>query len=189
MSSAMPASASIFLIRHGEKPESGTGLSPAGEARAKAYVTYFQNLRDPQGKLIHWDHLIASRATAQSDRPRLTIAPLATALAKTVKTDYKDGDYAGLVKHIRQNAQQYANSNILICWHHGEILNLAAEMGGSYSTLPASSSWPAKWPESVFGWLLKLYFKPDGTVHHNVTQAVNQRLMPDDKADPVAGRA
>jgi hypothetical protein len=55
--SPMPASATIFLVRHGEKPDSGTGLSPAGQARADAYVKYFQNLQDPQGKIIHWDQL------------------------------------------------------------------------------------------------------------------------------------
>jgi len=32
----MPGSATLFLIRHGEKPDSGTGLSPAGQKRADA---------------------------------------------------------------------------------------------------------------------------------------------------------
>jgi len=54
--SAMPANATIYLIRHAEKPPSGKGLSPAGQARANAYVQYFQNLTDPEGKKIKWYH-------------------------------------------------------------------------------------------------------------------------------------
>ena len=31
------ADATVVIVRHGEKPDEGAGLSPAGEARAKAY--------------------------------------------------------------------------------------------------------------------------------------------------------
>ena len=33
----------IVLIRHAEKPDAGDALSPAGEARANAYVDYFKH--------------------------------------------------------------------------------------------------------------------------------------------------
>ena len=33
----------ILIIRHAEKPESGEGLSPTGEERAKNYVNYYKN--------------------------------------------------------------------------------------------------------------------------------------------------
>ena len=37
--------ATIWIIRHAEKPAAGAGLSSEGQERAKAYVRYFQNLR------------------------------------------------------------------------------------------------------------------------------------------------
>jgi hypothetical protein len=184
--SPLPANATIFLIRHAEKPASGPGLSPAGQARAEAYVKYFQNLKDPQGKILQWDYLFACRDSDNSDRPLLTITPLAAALKKPIDTKYKDKDYSKLVADLQQKAKQYAGSKILICWHHGEILQLTEAMGASCATLPAASNWPSKWLGEVFGWLLQIYYKADGTIHHSSTQAINEKLMPDDTVDPVA---
>jgi hypothetical protein len=186
---AMPANATIYLVRHAEKPATGPGLSPQGQARADAYVKFFQNLKNPDGKTIHWDYLFASEESDASDRPLLTIRPLAKALEKPIDSNYKDKDFALLRDHIEKHAKgRYAKSNILICWHHGEILQLAAALGASPVVLPPSSDWPAKWPGTVFGWLLKVYYKDDGTLHHKQTQAVNEHLMPDDTTDPVFGK-
>ncbi len=163
----MPANATIYLIRHAEKPDSGKGLSPAGEARAKAYVQYFQNMTDPAGKPIHWDYLFASEDSDNSHRPKLTIKPLADAIQKSIDTEYADNHYADLVNHIKEHAKdRYANANLLICWHHGEILDLATALGASPADLPPASEWPKKWPGEVFGWLLKIYYKEDGSLHH-----------------------
>ena len=40
-----------------------------------------------------------------------------------------------MVTHLQQDSQRFAKSNILICWHHGEILQLAAAMGASSGAL------------------------------------------------------
>jgi hypothetical protein len=184
--SPMPGDATIYLIRHAEKPPSGNGLSPAGQARANAYVIYFQNLQDPQGKTIQWDYLFACKDSENSDRPVLTITPLANAINKTIDSHYKDTHYPDLVTDLQQNAKQFAGKNILICWHHGEILQLAEAMGASCATLPAASTWPSTWPGEVFGWLLKAYYKSDGTIHHSLSQTINEKLMFDDTVDPVA---
>src|SRR6266699_3494061 len=37
--------ATVLIIRHAEKPETGKHLSPAGVSRAQAYVSYFKSLR------------------------------------------------------------------------------------------------------------------------------------------------
>jgi len=184
----MPVNARIFLVRHAEKPDSGTGLSPAGQRRADAFVKYFQSLKDPEGKIIRWDHLFACKDSENSNRPLLTLTPLSEALRKKINSDYEDKHYAELVKHFNQNAQHYAGSNIIICWHHGKILELAAAMGASSSTLPPVSNWPAKWPGDAFGWLLQMYYKADGTLHQKSTQAINEKLMPDDTVDPTFGK-
>ena len=183
--SPMPANATIYLIRHAEKPDSGPGLSPAGQARAQAYVHYLQNQTDPQGKPIRWDYLFASSDSENSDRPLLTITPLAKAIQKTIDSSSADKQYAKLEKDIRDNAKDYANKNILICWHHGEILNLAQTLGASPESLPSSSNWPDKWPGEVFGWLLKLYYDDHSALQNQQSQAINEHLMPDDTVDPV----
>jgi hypothetical protein len=183
--SPMPANATIYLIRHAEKPDSGPGLSPAGQARAQAYVHYLQNQTGPQSKPIQWDYLFASTDSENSDRPVLTITPLATAIQKPIDSSCEDKHYLKLEKHVRENAEDYANKNILICWHHGEILDLAGALGASPESLPPSSTWPNKWPGEVFGWLLKVYYKDDGTLQKQQSQAINEHLMPDDTIDPV----
>jgi hypothetical protein len=183
---SMPANLTIYLVRHAEKPPSGSGLSAAGEARANAYVKYFQNVTDPSGKTMKWDYLFASAESTHSDRPFLTIQPLAQAIGKTIDPDYKDKHFSKLVKFIQENRKkQFDDSNILICWHHGEILDLAQSLGAECNNLPQSSNWPLSWPGKVFGWLLKIYYRSDGTLQHKQTQAINEKLMPDDIIDPV----
>ena len=102
----MPVDLTIYLVRHAEKTPSGTGLSAAGEARANAYVHYFQNVTDPSGKRIKWDYLFASAESTHSDRPFLTIQPLAQAIGKTIDGDYKDKHFSKLVEFIRQNPEE-----------------------------------------------------------------------------------
>ncbi|MCG2991082.1 hypothetical protein, partial [Escherichia coli] len=73
------ADATIAIIRHGEKPDSGTGLSPAGEKRAQAYSAYFQHLT-LDGRPFRPDTLIATADSKNSARERLTLEPLSQAL-------------------------------------------------------------------------------------------------------------
>jgi hypothetical protein len=186
----MPANATIYLIRHAEKPEepeSGTGLSPAGQARADAYVHYFQNLVHG-GQKIRWDYIFASKASNSSDRPVLTVTPLAAALHLTIDSTYKDKDYRELADAIQGNPADYSNKNVLICWHHGKELDLAQALGASPETLPESSAWPSTWPGDVFGWLLKIVFTVEGALDVDQTVAINEALMSDDTTTPTYGR-
>jgi hypothetical protein len=66
----------IFIIRHAEKPEVGSGLSSEGRARARAYVKYFQDFR-LDGQPIQLDYLVAADDSEHSQRPRQTLEPLA----------------------------------------------------------------------------------------------------------------
>jgi hypothetical protein len=185
----MPANSTFYLVRHAEKPTRGMGLSPAGQARADAYVAYFQNQAAPAGGLIRWDYLFACKDSTNSERPRLTITPLGEALNNLPTTQFADAQYKSQAEHFQQNAKLYEGKNVLICWHHGKILDLANQMGASHATLPHTAKWPQKpWPPEVFGWLLKIYYKADGTVDSLSTQAVNQQLMSDDTSDPPGKR-
>ena len=185
---AMPACSTIVLIRHAEKAKSGHGLSSAGHARANAYVQYLQNFTALEGPVTRWDHIFASKKTDESHRPMLTVTPLSAALGIPIHQQYADEDFVKLVKHIREKRDHYAGQNILICWHHGRILQLAAALGASPATLPPNSAWPSHWPESVYGWLLAIHYTADGCLSLDQTRAINEALMPDDTIAPIYGR-
>ena len=184
----MPANLTLFLVRHAEKPDSGSALSAEGRARAQAYVRYFQRLTTDFGQPIRWDHLFAAKESDHSNRCVLTLEPLAAAIHMPIDAQFKDKRYERLADYLRLNpGRQFDHANVLICWHHGEILELAKALGVRGSDLPESSHWPRRWPEGVYGWVLKVYFNADGTLDRDHTEAVNEALMPDDTAGPVYG--
>lgn len=173
----MPKNTNILMIRHGEKPKSGTGLAVAGQERAQAYVIYFQNY-SLKSNLVKLDYLFAAANSSKSHRPYLTIQPLAAALGLKINAKHKDKEYQKVADDILQNSK-YDQSNILICWHHGEILDLAAALGAK--DLPPKSNWPTPpWPGKVFGWVLQLCYDGDGNIIPSQTICINQQLMYDD---------
>ena len=181
----MPKNTNILMIRHGEKPDSGTGLAVPGQERAQAYVIYFQNY-SLDSNLLKLDYLFAAADSSESHRPKLTITPLATAIGLDINAKHKDKDYQKVADDILQNSK-YDGSNILICWHHGEILDLAAALGAK--GLPPTSDWPTPpWPKHVYGWVLQLCYDADGNIDPSQTICLNQKLMYDDHGkNPPAG--
>ncbi len=176
----MPKSATILLIRHAEKsgdPLNAT-LTPAGEARAQAYVAYFRNLAHGPSPVAAPAHLIAAADSVHSTRSRLTLAPLAAALGMLMDLTVADHDYQALADRLLGDPR-YDNATILICWHHGQILALAHALNAPPSTLPAI------WPDAVFGWLLRLDFDASGQLLK--AQASNQQLMFDDQGATPSG--
>jgi hypothetical protein len=163
------------------------GLSPAGEARAKAYVAYFQNykLRPLEtGAPLKLDYLFAAADSPESDRPSLTVAPLAAALSLPVDAKIEDKNFGKLETHLRSDGK-YVNSHILICWHHERILDLAGVLlGVDPDTLPTSSNWPKHWPGDVYGWLLQIVYDCNGQIVPDQTLCINEALMPDDTQNP-----
>lgn len=174
----MPSNANVLLIRHAEKPDQGTGLAPAGQARAQAYVAYFQNYAIG-GNAIQPQYIFAAADSDESHRPRLTVTPLAQALGLAIDDKHKDKDYQKVADDLLAHAK-YDGGNTLVCWHHGEILDLAAALGASAQTLPASSNWPTKWPGDVFGWVLQLVYGADGKLVPAQTVCLSEQLMYDD---------
>ena len=177
----MPANLTIFIVRHAEKPTVGGDLAPEGVSRAQEYVQYFQKQVKYDGKPIQWNFLFASAESVNSDRPFLTLQPLSEAIHVDIDSDFKDKHFDDVAKELRRNkGNKFDNANVLICWHHGEILQLAWALGANSTILPASAHWPAKWPGEAYGWLLKLYFTPEGILDRDHTEAINEELMPDD---------
>ena len=164
----------IVLIRHAEKPGAGDALSPAGEARANAYVDYFTHFT-VNSNAIHFDYLFAAKDSHESKRPRLTIKPLSKALGLGINTDFKDEAYARLADEL--HSRRYSNKNILVCWHHGKIPKLLAALGADPLHLLPNG----KWPEDVFGWVLLLEYDENGHLNAAVK---DENLMPGDAANP-----
>jgi len=188
----------ILLIRHGEKPgnpaaelaDDGPGLSADGRARAQKYVEYFGSF---QAHDIHGTHAKAAKpawvfATADnpgtSYRPRLTVTPFADAALVPLRCCIDDKDYAELVKQLHGDTS-YDDTTILICWHHGKILELADHLLTHHVKGPLhhpepGACWPKRWPPEVFGWLLQIHFDHDGNPDRHWVRCINERLMTDD---------
>lgn len=174
----MPKNTIVIMVRHGEKPDSGEGLSVAGQERAQAYVIYFQNYLF-QGQPLKFKYLFASESSSQSHRPHKTINPLSQAINIPINDEHKDTDFKNLAEELLKH-EKYHNSNILICWHHGEILHLAKALGVDDAILPSTANWPLQWPESVFGWVLQLVFDEKEKIDLNQTICLSEMLMYND---------
>ena len=129
--------ATILLIRHGEKPETGIHLSPAGVERAKAIPQLFggagaaapHNLPKP-------NFLFATRAGKNSDREVDTLLPLGEALQMPISHEIADKDFAALATELLSG--KYAGKVVLVCWHHGSLPAFAKALGA----VPPYDPWP-----------------------------------------------
>jgi hypothetical protein len=153
LASAGMAGVTILIVRHAEKPESGSDLSPAGSARAAAYARYFDPF-NPVDPFVP-DMLIASKDTTRSDRPELTLKPLSAAIGLPIDTRFANHDVKDLAKTLRLGTH---GKHILIAWHHGQMPKLIRALGGDPDrVLPGG-----EWPEDVYDWVVELSFDNDG---------------------------
>jgi hypothetical protein len=161
---ASKAPAVIFLMRHAEKPLSDSkdpNLSPEGFKRAQALPKLFLD-----GTLPRPDFLFASAPSKHSNRPAETIAPLAQALNLKINVDYEDIESGPLAKKILGG--KYAGKVVVIAWHHGEIPNVAHDLGVTDA--------PRKWEPDVFDLIWKIQYV-DGKAEMTV---LHEHLMPGD---------
>ena len=149
-----PKGGTLLLIRHAEKPEVGDGLTPAGEARARAYVDYFPHFKLGADTLKP-DEIFAAADSRNSRRPRLTVEPLAQALKLPVNTPYKDKDFLSLANALRSG---HDGRNILVCWHHGAMPELLRALGADPGTLLPDG----RWPGDEYHWVIVLRYDQEG---------------------------
>ncbi|UDL90477.1 flagellar basal body-associated protein FliL [Mesorhizobium sp. PAMC28654] len=148
------ADATVLIIRHAEKPDSGTGLSPAGEARAQAYVGYFQHLT-LNGAAFRPDTLIATADSKNSARERQTLEPLGRALRIPLDLRFDNKDIAGLVRALMAEPHR---KSVLIAWHHGTLPQIIEALGGDpHAVLP-----DGYWPDNVFDAFVVLRYDHGG---------------------------
>ncbi|GMG08848.1 unnamed protein product [Aspergillus oryzae] len=105
------ASPTVYLIRHGEKPDDGgNGLSAQGVQRA-------QCLRSVFGK---------TATGGKRTRPYETVLPLAEDLGLTVDTSCDRDD----PKCVKKAVEKYkGDGNILICWQHEALTDIVKKLG------------------------------------------------------------
>jgi hypothetical protein len=137
-------------------------------------VDYFKHF-SVNANPIHFDYLFAAKNTQESKRPKLTIKPLSKALGLDINADFKDDEYAKLADELHSG--RYNDKNILVCWHHGKIPKLLTALGADpHKLLPNG-----KWPEDVFGWVVRLEYNQKGVLNAKVE---DENLMPGDAANP-----
>ena len=160
--------ATVLLIRHAEKPESGPDLSPAGVARADAYVKYFGDFQ-VAGQPLKLDSLFAAADSKNSHRPRKTQEPLSKALNLPLDTTFKDKAPELLAAELKSKPH---GPEILLCWHHGKIPALISALGGDPGVLLPDG----KWPEAEFGWVIELRYDGDGKLTTNQCQRIQENI-------------
>lgn len=165
------ADATVAIIRHGEKPKSGIGLSPTGEKRAQAYSAYFQHLT-LDGHPFRPDTLIATADSKNSARERLTLEPLSQALGLPIDLRFGNKDLTGLTKALRTEPH---GKSVLIAWHHGKLSKLIEALGGDPSKLLPDG----QWPDDVFDYMVVLRFD-----HMGKPLAGSAELIHEDFANP-----
>lgn len=152
------ANVTLLVVRHAEKPsdDGDRGLSPAGEARAKAYATYFRHFA-VDGQPLAIDTLIASADSKESARPRLTLEPLSKATGIAIQTPFANKQVKDAAAWI---AAGQTHKAALIAWHHGKLAKLIEKLGAD----PASVLPDGQWPEDVYDWVIVLRYDGDGNL-------------------------
>ena len=171
--SAIPLSNTVvMIIRHAEKPASGSGLSPEGRARAEAYVNYFKKLRLGSQRLAP-DYIVAADDSDHSQRSRLTVEPLAESLGLKPDLRFQAKRPQDLAQELR--AREHGKV-MLICWHHREIPELLEDLGANAAELLPEGQWPAQ----QFGWVIRLCYDENGQLKSEGTKRIKEHLMPGD---------
>lgn len=167
-----PSGTTVLIIRHAEKPETGNQLTPAGVRRASAYPAYFAGLR-LNGHPVHLDHIFAAADSKGSERPRLTVEPLAAALHMPLDLRFKAKAVDALAADLRSHSY---GDTVLICWHHGRIPDLLQALGEDPTALLPTG----KWPEGTYDWMIEVGFDRDGHPDPARTKLIHEHLMPGD---------
>lgn len=162
----------ILIVRHAEKPESGDGLTEAGEKRAKAYIGYFKNYK-VYGQPLKLEHIFAAMDSKKSHRPRLTVEPLAESLKMKLDTRFTDKEPDVIAKELKTHTFGH---EILISWRHGEIPALIEALGGDAKKLVPET----KWPDAVYDRVIELHFDSTGKFDPATSKMVKEHLMPGD---------
>jgi hypothetical protein len=153
---ALAAPARVIILRHGEKPPSGSDLDAQGVCRADALATVFPAKFGTPAAI----YAMNPNDADGSMRPIETVTPLARALGLTIDHDYTRKQFSRLVSDIMGDAA-LDGKLVLICWEHKAIPDLAQSFAaGGWNE--GSAVIPAKWSGSDFdsAWILNFSGSP-----------------------------
>lgn len=148
------ANATVLIIRHAEKPASGSSLTPEGFARANKYAHYFLPFHVDE-TTITLNALYAGQDSAASVRPRLTLEPLSRASGLPLNTDFPTSN-PGAIAHAL--AYSPHGNHVLIAWRHGKIPALLKSLHADPALLLPNGVWP----DSVYDWVIFLRYDANG---------------------------
>lgn len=176
----------IFVIRHGEKPNGlpqasgidikgnpdGHSLIPRGWQRAGAIARLFARRT---GQLPAPTQLIApDYGNGDNHRTHQTIQPLALLLLVSIECPYAVGDEAKLARKVAA-----ATTGVtLICWEHQCIPDIAVNI-----PVPAGTQIPTKWPDDRFD--MTWAFALDPSTQRYTFSQIPQLLLFLDVANPI----
>jgi len=162
--------AQVVLLRHAEKPEDilDPHLSPRGEERAFALVSFFTNT--PAITLNGLPvALFAPRPKGHGGgvRSSETLEPLAKQLNLPIQTPYTATNHTALVNEIMSRGE-YEGKTVVVCWVHTSLPDLAKAFG--------VKSAPVRWKEDVFdrAWIIRFTDKKAKLIE------IPQKLLPGD---------
>ncbi|MFM8274124.1 MAG: histidine phosphatase family protein [Gemmata sp.] len=161
--------ARVLIIRHAEKPDdqSDRRLSATGKNRAAALHELFEKSEARPEPFPRPEFIFAAGPSKNSDRSEETVAPLAKRLGLKLDARFGHESYDALAKELLGNPK-YAGKTVLICWHHGNIPELAQALG--YPEVPD------KWKDGVFDRVWEVTYTGGKAMLHKRPQA----LLPGD---------
>jgi len=111
----------IVLIRHGEKPLKGQGLTCQGVNRSLELVPLLYARFGLPGAIY-----VPDKGKGGTERSRMyqTILPFASRYHLRLSTDFREGDAKAMAKAIRQQ-----RGVVLVVWEHSGLPEIARRLG------------------------------------------------------------
>ena len=167
-----PQEGVVLIIRHAEKPDAGGGLSKKGMERAAVYGKYFADYKIGTAPL-HLSAIYSTADTTESQRPRVTVQPLASSLSLRVDSEFKRNETSGLADELRA---KFEGKQVLVSWHHGGIPDLLSALGAE----PKEFLPDGEWPDGVFNWVIQLRFDQKGRLVPADSKRITAHMLPGD---------
>ncbi len=145
--SAFSMPAQILLIRHGEKPDVGSELSPQGWLRAKALPHMFERPEFLKFGLPVALYAMAPQKKNGSVRAIQTLSFVSAKLRLPINKNFTRDEVDSLVRDIQENPH-YNGQMVVICWEHKVLEDIAHAFG-----IKKHLDWPGDQYDRV--WSLK----------------------------------
>ncbi|AFJ46003.1 histidine phosphatase family protein [Shimwellia blattae] len=147
LSSMARATQTFIFIRHGEKPDNGSGqLTCKGLNRSLALPTVLVSRFGPPGAIFA--SAPDQSNTGSSLRALSTVTPLAVQLSVPINLEYHAADVKRVAKRLTRDKQPV----ILVAWEHHNLIRVVKSIlrreGADSSVVP--DSWPKYDYDSIF---------------------------------------